>query len=122
MEQQFLELETKWMNAWKAKDEQTCRQLLADNFTLTSSLSSGDLMTKEQWISLLPKYNCHNFSFDRIKVRTYGNTAVVNSWFHQQAEANGRDWSGNFLITDVWVNNNGNWQVVARHASWMQNK
>ena len=50
MEQQFIELETKWMNAWKAKDEAALRKIVADEFTLTSSLSSGELTNKEQWI------------------------------------------------------------------------
>ncbi len=122
LESQFLALETKWMNAWKEKDETTVRQILADDFTLTSSLSAGPLMTKEQWIAALPRYNCKSFSFDTVKVRKYGNTAVVNSWFKQEATANGRDWNGNFLITDVWVKRKKTWQVVSRHASWLQSK
>jgi hypothetical protein len=40
----------------------------------------------------------------------------VNSWFHQNATANGKDWSGDFLLTDIWVNKKGEWQVVARHG------
>ncbi len=122
MEQQFLDLETKWMNAWKNKDEKTCSEILADDFTLTSSLSTGELMTKGQWLAALVKYNCTSFHFDKIKVRTYGNTAVVNSWFNQQADISGKEWNGDFLMTDVWVNNSGNWQVVARHANWLQKK
>ena len=120
MEKLFLELETKWMNAWKNKDEKTCRNILADDFTLTSSLSSGGLVDKEGWIAKLEQYHCQDFRFDKIKVRVYDNTCVVNSWFHQDATANEKDWSGDFLMTDVWVNKNGEWKVVARHANWLQ--
>jgi ketosteroid isomerase-like protein len=85
-------------------------------------LSGGGLVDKEGWIAKLATYDCKEFRFDKIQVRVYGNTAVVNSWFHQDATANGKDWSGDFLITDVWVKKNENWQVVARHASWLQTK
>jgi hypothetical protein len=44
-------------------------------------------------------------------VRIYGQTAIVNSWYHQEAKANGNDRNGNFLITDSWINKNGEWQV-----------
>ena len=120
--QMFSDLENKWMNAWKNKDEKTVREILADDFTLTSSLSTGELITKEQWIAALPKYICKSFAFDTIKVRVNGNTAVLNIWYHQQATVNGKEWDGNFLMTDVWVKQkNDNWQVIARHASWLKN-
>jgi len=122
MEKLFLDLETQWMTAWKNKDVATVRKILSDDFTLTSSLSSGDLVDKEGWIAKLAIYDCKAFRFDKIQVRVYDNTAVVNSWFHQDATANGKDWSGNFLITDIWVKKDEYWQVVARHASWLQNR
>lgn len=122
VEQQFLDLENKWMTAWKNKDEKVCREIIADDFTLTSSLSTGGLITKEEWLAALSVFHCKSFQFDEIKVRIYGNTAIVNSWYHQEAVANGRDWNGNFLITDVWVKNGQHWQVVSRHASWLQQK
>ena len=37
-EQQFFDLETNWMNAWKNKDEVTVRKILSDDFALTSGL------------------------------------------------------------------------------------
>ena len=122
MEKLFLDLETQWMTAWKNKDVATVRKILSDDFTLTSSLSSGSLVDKEGWIAKLAVYDCKAFRFDKIQVRVYDNTAVVNSWFHQDATANGKDWSGNFLITDIWVKKDEYWQVVARHASWLQNR
>ena len=121
MEMQFLMLETQWMNAWKNKDEDSIRKILSDDFTLTSTLSTGELVEKEAWIEkALHHYVCKDFRFDKIKVRVYGNTAIVNSWYYQDASANGMDWSGHFLITDVWVNQHEAWQVVTRHASWLR--
>ena len=120
IEEHFTRLETEWMNAWKNKDESRVRQLMAEDFTLTSSLSSGELVDKESWIEkAMHQYSCKSFSINQIKVRLYGNTAVLNIRFCQEAEANGRDWSGEFLLTDVWIQIQGNWQVVARHSTWL---
>jgi hypothetical protein len=54
MEELFLDLETQWMTAWK---KQRCcnskeKYFLMD-FTLTSSLSSGGLVDKEDWVAKL---------------------------------------------------------------------
>lgn len=123
MEQKFIELETTWMNAWKNKDEVTIRQILADDFTLSSSLSTGDLVDKEDWIDkAIHHYHCKDFGIDKLQARIYDKTAVLNIWFHQNAVANGKDWNGDFLMTDVWVQKNENWQVVARHSSWLLKK
>ena len=122
MDKLFFDLETRWMTAWKEKDVAAVRKILAEDFTLTSSLSSGVLVNKEEWIEKLQHYDCKDFRFDKMVVRVYGNTAVVNSSFHQEATANGKDWSGDFLITDVWVKAKEDWQVVARHGSWLQPK
>jgi hypothetical protein len=109
------------MNAWKSKDETILRKILADEFTLTSSLSKGDLVYKEEWIEkAIHHYHCKDFRISKLDTRLYGNTAVLNIWFHQEATANGNDWNGDFLITDIWVQKDDNWQVVARHASWLQ--
>jgi hypothetical protein len=122
-EQQFFDLENKWMNAWKDKDEATARKIIADDFTLTGALSTGELTNKETWIEhALHGFDCKSFSFDTIKVRVYGNTALLNIWYHQVATINGKDWSGNTLLTDVWVKKNGEWQVVARATTPLAQK
>ena len=115
----FFDLEIKWMNAWKNQDVETASMILADEFTLTSSLSKGELMTKEEWLSNLPKYKCESFEFKRIDLLVYGDASIVKSLFHQRASVNGKNWDGNFLLTDVWINKEQGWQVVSRHSSWL---
>ena len=123
LEEEFIHLETAWMNAWKNRDESMARQLMAEDFTLTSSLSTGELMNKESWIEkAMNQFFCKSFHIDQLQVRRYGQTAVLNIRFSQEAEVNGKDWSGSFLLTDVWVQNKGSWQVVARHSSWLGKK
>src|SRR5258705_1863303 len=122
-EQQFLDLETHWMNAWKNKDEVAARKIMSDDFALTSGSTTGELVYKETWIDhAMHGFDCQSFGFDSIKVRTYGNTAVLNVWYHQVATIKRKDWSGNALLTDVWVKKNDDWQVVARHATPLPKK
>ena len=123
MEQTFIRLETEWMNAWKNKDETKARRMMADDFTLTSSLSEGELVDKKTWIQkAIHQYDCKSFKIEKLQVRVYENTAVLNIWFWQDASANGKDWSGKFLLTDIWVKGKEDWKVVARHSSWLKNK
>ncbi len=122
-DQQFLDLETHWMNAWKNKDEATARKIMSDDFALTSVMTTGELVYKETWIAhAMHGFDCQSFSFDTIKVRIYGNTAVLNVWYHKVATINGKDWSGSSLLTDVWVKKDDEWQVVARHATALAKK
>lgn len=121
-QQTFTDLENRWMNAWKDKDEKVASGIMADDFTLSSAFLKGKTMNKQAWLQLaMSGYNCQSFNFDSIKVRRYNNTAVVDSWYQQQATLNGKDRSGNFLITDVWIKqNDGKWQVVSRHSSLLE--
>lgn len=63
MEINFFELESKWMNAWRTKDEATCRDLISDDLTLKSSLSSGNIIDKKGWIEkAIHNYHCQEFT------------------------------------------------------------
>ncbi len=79
------------MNAWKSKDEVTVRNIMSDDFALTSGLTTGELVYKENWIDhAMHGFDCQSFGFDSIKVRTC-NTAVLNVWYHQVATINGKE-------------------------------
>jgi ketosteroid isomerase-like protein len=122
-EQQFLDLEATWMNAWINKDEATVRKIMSEDFLLTSGLTKGELVNKETWIQhALHGFDGQSFGVDSIIVRMYGNTAVLNLWIHQVATINGKDWSGNAMLTDVWIERSGSWQVVDRHATPLPGK
>lgn len=107
-----------WMNAWKAKDTVFLDKILAPDYRLLAVLN-GELisMSREKWLKTVPFYIPRNFRYYDFDIRIYGNTAVVQSKFDQEATLNGQDRSGTFQITDVWVKNKGGWQVVHRHTN-----
>lgn len=118
VEQELVKLENEWARAWQLPDPAALESLLADDFTLTSTRSKGELVNKRQYIdSTLKLVRGESYSFEKLQVRIYGDTAVINAHFQQVATFAGSDWSGDFLLTDVWVKRGGRWQVVARHSS-----
>ena len=114
-ETELARLEHEWMAAWVKQDRATCERILAHDFLLTSA--RGILMSKIDWLAALSSFICTSFSWEQLLVRPYGDTAIVHIRANQQAAVAGQDWSGVFLITDVWVKRNDQWQVVSRHGT-----
>jgi ketosteroid isomerase-like protein len=118
IEQELVKLENEWARAWQQPDPAALESILADDFTLTSSRSKGEITNKRQYIdTTLKLVRGESYSFEKMTVRIYGDTAVINAQFQQTATFAGQDWSGEFLLTDVWVKRGERWRVVARHAS-----
>lgn len=118
-DQEIIDLEHAWMNAWVAGDRATMERILAPDFQLTSAL--GRRMTGAEWLeAALGPIRTERFTWESLEVRpvgTAGDVAVVHGRANQRGRADGREWGGAFLVTDVWVRREGRWQVVARHGS-----
>lgn len=118
VEQELVKMENEWARAWQLPDPSALENIVADDFTLISSTSKGEVTNKRQYIdSTLKLVHGDGYSFERMTVRIFGDTAVINAQFQQSATFAGHDWSGDFLLTDVWIKRDGRWQVVSRHAS-----
>jgi hypothetical protein len=75
-------------------------------------------MPKSEWLaSAMTSFVCSAFVWEELLVRPFGDTAIVHGRSRQQASVSGQDWSGVFLVTDVWTNRNDLWQVVSRHGT-----
>jgi hypothetical protein len=57
-------------------------------------------------------------SFNFQKIRCYTEFAIINSIATMKAQVDGKDWSGQVLLTDVWIRRGDDFRVVSRHASW----
>jgi ketosteroid isomerase-like protein len=47
----------------------------------------------------------------------HGNTAVVTGAYHEKGTEKGKPYEYRDRFTDVWMNTNGRWQVIASHYS-----
>ena len=106
------------MRAWIERDVATCERLLAPEFRLRS-VATDDVVDRDGWLRQveLGRVVATGFSHDEMDVAVMDDTAVTMSLITQQAQIDGRDWSATLHVTDVWVRRDGDWQVVARHAS-----
>ena len=108
--------ERAWMAAWLEKDIQTCSEILDEGFILTSA--TGVLMGKSEWLDKATgTFAATEFRWLSIVVRQIApDVAVAHVKSSQTATVHGKDWSGVFLMTDVWVKRAASWRVTARQG------
>ncbi len=108
--------EKAWMNAWLKKDIQLCNDILDDSFVLTSA--TGVLIRKPEWLEKATgAFAATEFNWLSIVVRNIASdVAIAHVKSSQVATVYGKDWSGVFLMTDVWVRRDGKCRVVARQG------
>jgi len=114
---EFVNLEREWMKAVARHDEEAVKRFMADDFTLTSAYSTGDLVTREQFLKNIQSVQQNELTFSDARVKFYGDVAILKARIKDNYRMNGEDRSGDYLITDVWVKHDGRWQVVTRHSS-----
>jgi ketosteroid isomerase-like protein len=114
--QEIEQLANDWMTAVAKRDAATLEQILADEFRLAAGV--GMFVDRAMWLEMtMQAIEVESFAYTDVTVRTYGEVAIMQSRWRQQARLRGNDWSGEGLLTDIWVWRDGRWQVVARHSS-----
>ncbi len=103
------------MDAARRKDVGALESFLGEEFVLISARLG--FVTRQSWFEVIPSYNVREFEYVNSEISVYGNTAISNSHYRQEADFDGQDLSSPFYVTDVWVHREGRWQVVARHSS-----
>jgi hypothetical protein len=113
-------MERLWNDAILRRDVDSAAGMLAPEYKLVIGIEGQSLQVipRELWLSALPRYVIHGHEIRDMHVSIWNELAVVTLAITQAAEPlNGRDISGNFLITDVWVLRNEKWLVAERHSS-----
>ena len=108
------ELEKSLAAAVVEGDIATFDRLFADDFTHTSQ--NGQFRSKAEWMKgrIQGKTNYVAFDVDNLRIRIYGETAVVTgisqaSWRDDDASLA----KGRFRFLRVWTKRGGHWQVAA---------
>jgi ketosteroid isomerase-like protein len=120
-EQQIKKLEQDWVNAMVKRDGAFLQKLEADDYTLTGP--DGKTLTKQEDIKNTTEGETifDNINIEKLKVRLYGDTAVVNGENMVKAHSKSgdleEDLSGPYSWTDVFVKQNGQWKAVATHVT-----
>ena len=85
----------------------------SDDYTLINM--NGQMATKQQMIDAFKsgKSKLSMNELSDMKVRVYGNTAVVTGKSTVKGMMNGKDATGSVMFTRVYVKKDGRWQSVA---------
>jgi hypothetical protein len=103
--------------AFEKGDAKALERLLDEKFTLTDSRGTvttlADTLTEVR--NREPRYEV--FRNHGMKVRLYGQTALVNGITTVKGTSGGQPFEADFQFTDTLVKRGGIWVLVASHAS-----
>ena len=112
-EDQIKSIEEERNRAILSGDAATLDRMTTDDYTFITL--RGELRTKAEIVKGFQsgafKYESRTIS--ELKVRVYGDTAVVTGRSTQKGEENGKDYSGDYRFTRVYVRDKGRWMTVA---------
>lgn len=115
MTETFAEFERAWITAVQQRDLPSLDLLLDDEFLYTSWASSGELITKAQYLAAVEREELLNCRARDFSVQHAGDTVVVKC--RMDCEFPNRGICSELLVTDTWVRRGNRWKVLARHTS-----
>jgi ketosteroid isomerase-like protein len=116
-EQELMKLENEWAEAWVKMDAVFFERIEADDYMWTSPW--GAVFTKADDLALAKSGRdvVMSWVLADMKVRVYGDAAVVTGRDTIKETYKGKDVSGQHRWTNTWVKRAGQWQCVAGHSS-----
>ena len=112
------ELEYQWRDALIAKDEASLRRLIHPQFRLVGIRSTGSVAVDlEQWIEALKRMDIASLEVRITECVALESTMVATVDAQWRVRYLGQLIDERVLLTDVWVRENGRWQVLRRHSS-----
>ena len=104
--------------AWVAGDPSFHKQVLAEDWSVIDA--TGRVRTKAEVLSESfgdPDRKITLGKIDDIKVRAFGDWAVVTGRTHAAGEYRGEPFDVTLRFTDVFARRDSSWQAVASHAT-----
>lgn len=112
------ELEREWRDALVAKDEVTIRRLIHPQFKLVGIRSTGSVaVSLDQWIDALKRMDIASLEVRVTECVALDNVIVATVDAQWQVRYLGQLIDERVLLTDVWVREGADWQVIRRHSS-----
>ena len=116
VEQSLKKLEHEWVDATVKMDTATLDRILADDWVAQGPM--GPASKAEVLADIKPgNEKLESINLGDMKVRVFGDTAVVLGSDDEKSSYKGKDTSGHYLWMDVFVKRNGHWQAVASNST-----
>jgi ketosteroid isomerase-like protein len=116
-ERELRELEGELVGAVLRRDSSALRRILSDDLTFVTPF--GDVFDKAAVADIGDNTDLVNDSIeiDDVRVRVYGEAAVVTGRAALKARVKDLDLSGQYRYVRVYARQEGRWQVVAYQAT-----
>ena len=117
-EQEVRQMIQKYRSALLQRDIPTLEKIWADDYVFVNA--SGEVLTKAQRLSNLKSGATSLDSINQeenITVRVYQNSAVVTSRVTLKGQYSGKQISGQYRSTLVWVKGPAGWQLVSNQLT-----
>jgi ketosteroid isomerase-like protein len=118
VEQALMQMERDWTEAGLKKDAATLDKILADDWV---GQGPTGVATKAETLADLKSgdYKLESQTLGDMKVRVFGDTAVVTGSDDEKSSYKDKDTSGHYTWTDVFVKRQGRWQATASQGTRM---
>lgn len=112
------ELEREWRDALCKKDIERMRALMHERFVLIGTRSSGPFrMSREEWLEAIQDRDVDSIEVDVRDVIALDKLLIGTVRARWKIRYLSRLIEDCVLLTDVWVNDGGRWQVIRRHST-----
>jgi ketosteroid isomerase-like protein len=114
---QLEKLNRAWMESYVKRDTAFLKRYLSDSYVGT--FPDGTVLDKSGEIAALTSGSVvlDEMTAREMKVQVYGEAAVITGRSAIRAKVNGRDESGEYRFTDVWVKQADRWLAVASQVT-----
>ena len=116
VQQTLMQMERDWGQAAAKNDTAAVGKFVADDWVGIDF--EGKSITKAEAMADMKSgaSTTQSYEIGPMKVRELGNTAVVTGSDTEKSTYKGKDSSGKYVWTDVWVMRDGRWQAVASQS------
>jgi len=108
-------MERAWLNAETSHDAAAFEKIAAEDWLAITP--DGKSQTKAQRAAEIKKAHNISATMGDMKVRVFGDTAVVTGTDDEVTTEEGKKSSGHYAWTDVFVKRNGKWLAVASQTA-----
>ena len=117
--EQLIQMERDWSQADVKKDAAALNRILAEDWN--GIAFQGTVLTKPEVLRQVGLHSdataTESSELGEMKIRIFGNTALVSGTEIERSEYKGKDSSGKYIWTDVFVRRNGRRQAVSSQST-----
>jgi ketosteroid isomerase-like protein len=112
MEEELVKVEEEFANAIVKNNPDEIRQFVADDWIIINA--DGRIIDKERFLEVIKSGTLTHemMESDDIRVRVYGDSAVVSALTRSKGKFMGREFTTHERSTDVFVRRDGRWRCV----------